>query len=70
MSLSRTQVFDWYGTQSVDNDNRSGRLSTSTTPEYIAIVEENIRANRWKTIHDVFFEVGVRDEMVHAFSKF
>jgi histone-lysine N-methyltransferase SETMAR len=38
---------------SVDNDERSGRPSTSTTRENIANVGEAILADRRQTIHDV-----------------
>jgi len=46
------QMFQGW-TTSVDDDERSGRPSTSTTPENIAEVREAILANRRQTIHDV-----------------
>jgi hypothetical protein len=38
---------------SVDEDQRSGRMSTRTPPENIANVHEAILADRRRTIHDV-----------------
>jgi hypothetical protein len=43
----------------VDNDERSGRPSTSTTPENIANVREAILADRRETIHNVCDIVGL-----------
>ena len=37
----------------VDDDERSGRPSTSTTPENVVKVSEAILADRRQTIHDV-----------------
>ena len=42
------------GRTSVDDEERSGRLPTSTTPENIAKVREAILADRRQTIHDVY----------------
>ena len=47
------------GWSSVDDDERSGRPSTSTTPENIAKVCEAILADRRQTIHDVCEIVGL-----------
>jgi len=44
---------------SVDDDERSGRPSTSTTPENIAKFREAILADRRQTIHDVCEIVGL-----------
>jgi len=54
----------WYkpfkdGQPSVDDDERSGRKSTSTTPENIAKVREVILADRRETTHDVCDIVGL-----------
>jgi len=43
---------------SVDDDERSGRPSTSTTPENIAKVRKAILADRRQTIHNVCEIVG------------
>jgi len=57
-ALSQRKTFLWYkrfknGRTSVDDDERSGRPSTSTKPENIAKVREAILADRRQTIHDV-----------------
>ena len=58
MPWAKAKRFLWYkrfkdGRTSVDDDERSGRPSTSTTPENIAKVREAILAHRRQTIHDV-----------------
>jgi hypothetical protein len=62
MSQSKTVL--WYkrlkdGRTSVDDDEHSGRPSTSTTPENIAKIREAILADRRQTIHDVCEIVGL-----------
>jgi len=57
-AMSQSKIFVWYkrikdGRTSVEDDERSGRPSTSTAPENIAKVREAILADRRKTIHDV-----------------
>jgi len=57
-AMSQSKAFLLYkrfkdGRTSVDDDERSGRPSTSTTPENIAEVREVILADRRQTIHDV-----------------
>jgi hypothetical protein len=47
------------GRTNVDDDERSGPLSTSTTPEKIAKVCEAILADHRQTIHDVYEIVGL-----------
>ena len=56
--MSQSKTFLWYkrfkdGRTSVDDDERSGRASTNTTPENIAKVRQAILADRWQTIYDV-----------------
>jgi histone-lysine N-methyltransferase SETMAR len=63
-TMSQRKTFLWYkrfkfGRTSVDDDERSGRPSTSTTPENIAKVREAILVDRRRTIHDVFEIVGL-----------
>jgi uncharacterized protein YbgA (DUF1722 family) len=53
-SLSRTAVFEWHsrskaGLMSVDDDERSGRLSTSKTTEN---VKKNSRAHPQRPLPD------------------
>ena len=57
-TMSQRKTLLWYkrfkdGWTSVDDDERSGRPSTSTTPENIAKVREAILADHRQTIHDV-----------------
>jgi hypothetical protein len=63
-AMSQIKTFLWYkrfkdGRTSVDDDERSGRPSTSKTPENIANVHEAILADRRRTIHDVCEIVGL-----------
>jgi histone-lysine N-methyltransferase SETMAR len=57
-AMSQSKTFLWYkrfkdGRTSVDDDERSGRPSTSTTPKNIAKVLEAIVSDRRRTIQDV-----------------
>jgi histone-lysine N-methyltransferase SETMAR len=63
-ALSQSRTFLWYkrfkdGRMSVDDYERSGRPSTSTTPENIVKVREAIIVDRRRTIHDVCEIVGL-----------
>lgn len=63
-AMSQSKTFLWYkrfkdGRTCADDDERSGRPSTSTTPENIAKVREAIVADRRRTIHDVCAIVGM-----------
>jgi len=62
--MSQSKTFLWYkrfkdGRTSVDDDELSGRPSTSTTPENIAKIPEVILADRRQTIDDVCEIVGL-----------
>ena len=62
--MSQSITLLWYkhfkdGQTSVDDDERSGQPSTSTTPENIAKVCEAILADCRQTIHDVCEIVGL-----------
>jgi hypothetical protein len=62
--LSRTQVFQWHagfkaGHTSVDDDEHTGRLTSSTTPETVARIQEILHQDRRRTIHDIAEEVGI-----------
>ena len=55
-ALGQTQTYDWFnrfknGRTSVDDDERSGRPSTGTTPEDVAKVREVIREDRRRLQH-------------------
>ena len=63
-SLSRAQVFQWHarfktGRISVDDDKRTGRSTSYTTPETVARIQELLRQDRCQTIHDTAAEVGI-----------
>jgi len=63
-AMSQSKTFLWYkhfkdGRTSVNDDELSGRPSTSTTPENIAKAHEAILADRRKTIHDVCEIIGL-----------
>ena len=68
--MNQSKTFLWYkrfkdGRTSVDDDERSGRPSTSTTPENIAKVRQAIFADRRQTIHDVCEIAGLSYGTVH-----
>jgi len=63
-SLSRTQVFQlhvWFktGHTSVDDDEHTRRARSCTTPETVARIQELVRQDRHRTIHDIAEEVGI-----------
>jgi hypothetical protein len=63
-AMSQNKTFLWYksfkdGQMSVDDDERSGRPSTSTTPENKAKVRKAILAHHRQTIHNVCEMVGL-----------
>jgi histone-lysine N-methyltransferase SETMAR len=63
-AMSQSETFLWYkrfkdGRTSVDDDQRSGRPSTSTTPENIVKVREAILADRRQIIQNVCEIVGL-----------
>ena len=56
--MSQSKTFLWYkrfkdGRTSVDDDERSGRPSTSTAPENVEKVRKAIIADRRQNIYDV-----------------
>jgi len=62
--LSRARIFEGYerfkeGRDSVDDNPRSGRPTTSKTDDCVARVQELIRANRRLTSRELSVEVGV-----------
>jgi len=63
-AMSQSKTFLWYirfkdGRTSVDDDERSGRPSTSKTPKNIAKVREAILADHRQIIQDVCEIVGL-----------
>jgi len=63
-SLSCTQVFQWHarfkaGRTSVDENEHTGRHTSCTTPETVALIQEVIRQElRW-TIREIAGELDV-----------
>jgi len=56
--MSQSKTFLWYkhlkdGRTPIDDDERSGRPSTCTTPENITKVREAVLADRRQIMHDV-----------------
>jgi len=63
-SLSCAQVLQWHaqfktGRTSVDDDDHVGRPTRCTTPETVARIQELLRQDRHRTIHDIAEEVGI-----------
>ena len=63
-SLSCAQVFQWHarfktGRTSADDDEHTGRPRSCTTPETAARIQELVRQDRRRTIHDIAEEVGI-----------
>jgi len=63
-SLSREQVFQWHsrfktGHTSVDDDEYTGRPTSCTAPQTVARIQELVRQDRHRTIHDIAEEVGI-----------
>jgi len=63
-AMSQSKTFLWYkrfkeGRTSVNDDEHSGWLSTSTTPENVAKVCEGVLADCRQTIRNVFEVVGL-----------
>ena len=57
-SLSRTQCYEWFrrfkeGRESVEDDHRSGRPSTSTDDFHVNQVNELVRSNRRLTVREM-----------------
>ncbi|CAK9833986.1 Protein GVQW3 [Anthophora retusa] len=63
-TLSRSNVFRWHerfrsGRESVEDDKRSGRPSTSKTDENIAKIEEMLSENRKLTIRELAEDLNI-----------
>ena len=62
--MSQTQCFEWYshfktGRTSIDEDPRSGRLSTSTDDVHIDAVRDLILQNLRLTIREIAEDIGI-----------
>ena len=63
-AMGRSQTFQWFsrfkaGRTSTDDDERSGRTVSSSTPEIIERVRQIIREDRRPTIDEVSMLVGI-----------
>ena len=57
-------MFQWHaqfktGRTSVDDDEHAGRRRSCTTPENVARIQELVRQDRRRTIHDIAEEVVI-----------
>ncbi|UYV69811.1 hypothetical protein LAZ67_7000842 [Cordylochernes scorpioides] len=72
--MSRRRVFQWYkrfkkGREETADNERSGRPSTSTTPEKVDKVLELVREDRRITVREVAEEVGISFESTQSIMK-
>jgi hypothetical protein len=63
-SLSQTAVFEWHsrfktGRVSVEDDERSGRPSTSKMTENVVKIRELIHEGCYQTIHELTDNIGI-----------
>ena len=63
-AMSEPRVYEWYkrfqdGREDVEDDERPGRLSTSTTDENVEKVKEMVISDRRITIREVADDVGI-----------
>jgi hypothetical protein len=63
-SMSQTPVFKWQarfraGGTSVDDDQHTGRLISSTTPDNISILQQLTHEDRRRTIQDLADEIRI-----------
>jgi len=68
--MGRSQTFQWFsrfkaGGFSTDDDERSGRPVSSSTPEIIEKECQIIREDRRRTIHKVSMLVGINHRTCH-----
>ena len=64
-SMSEAQIKLWYirfkdGRESFESDRRSGRPSTSRTPENVESVRAAINENRRLTVRELEEDLGIR----------
>ena len=69
-AMSKTRVYEWYkrfqdGREDVEDGERSGRPSTSTTDENVEKVKEMVMNDRRITIREVADDVGISIGLCH-----
>ena len=69
-AMSKTRVYEWYkrfqnGREDVEDDERPGRPSTSTTDENVEKVKEMVMNDRQITIREVADVVGISNGSYH-----
>ena len=69
-AMSKTRVYESYkrfqdGREDVEDDERPGRLSTSTTDENVEKVKEMVMNDRQITIREVANDVGILISSCH-----
>ena len=67
--MSRTRIFEWHkrfreGREDVEDDPRSGRLTTSRTNENVERVREKVRSDRRLTVRMIADELNMNSERV------
>ena len=70
-AMSKTRVYEWYkrfqdDREDVEDDERPGCLSTSTTDENVEKVKEMVINDRRITIREVADDVGISIGSCHA----
>jgi transposase len=70
-ALKKSAVYDWFsrfknGQEKLEDDQRSGRPSTSRTAEMIEKVRQLIQCDRRMTIVELEQEVGISHGSIHA----
>jgi len=73
-AMSRTRCFEWHarfkkGTSSVEDDERSGRLSTSSTHKNVETIRRLVHEVRRRTIKDITAIVNVSYGRVQTISR-
>lgn len=69
--LSRKNIFKWYklfqeGRESIEDEARSGRPSTSVTPGNVQTIKEKVMENRHLTVRELADDVGISIGSVDA----